>query len=165
MKTVKRVLALLLVVSILFTGLGWHKEAAADTTPVNNVETLGSTEVGEAHGELSYLGEWAYWVENGTATIAGYASQSETSLKIPEKLGGFPVTGIGQRAFSANTALKYVQFHTNVTSIADDAFEGLSGVTIAAYHGSYALIYASEKGMIAKDRPARRSGGQLFQSK
>ena len=150
MKQVKRVFALMLALLMLFTGADWTfglgQRAYAD-----NVETRGSTDLEDTPEELLTLGEWVYWVEDGTATIAGYNGLSETSLKIPEKLGGYPVTGIGQRVFSANTALRNVQFHTNVTRIAEDAFEGLSGVTLSAYHGAFALRYAAQNGLGANN--------------
>lgn len=145
MKQIKRGFAILLIFVLLFTGvvepLGLTARATAD-----NVPTLGTNIVNETPREILYLGEWVYWVEDGVATIAGYQNIGEVSLSIPAKLDGYPVTGIGHKAFVQNKSLNSIQIHTNVTRIADDAFDGLNGITICAYHGAYALLYADDLG-------------------
>ena len=140
-KRLTRILSLVLTLVLAVT--------AFDITPIGAAEakaegTRGGNDVPAAE-ELLSLGEWRYWVDGGLAYIAGYANPDETSLNIPHSLGGYPVAGVGHEAFSQNTGLKRVFMHTNVTRIADDAFSGLSGVTISAYHGAYALDYASAR--------------------
>ena len=146
MKQFRRVFSLLTAILLLFTGLvepiGITKSAKAET-----VSSQGTTNVEGAPDELLQFGEWIYWVTDGTATVAGYAGLAETSLTIPAKLDGYPVTGIGAEAFAANTALETVQVHTNVTRIADNAFVGREDLTIRGYHGAYALRYAGQKGL------------------
>lgn len=136
----KRIVSIMMALVLLATGvdLSFLTVASAEGT-------AGSMSVSETPDEILSMGEWLYWVEDGQAIVAGYTNLSETSLTVPYHLGGYPVTGIGHRAFSANTSLSRIQMHTNVTSIADDAFAGLSDVTVAAYHGAYALEYAENK--------------------
>jgi hypothetical protein len=43
--------------------------------------------------------------------------------------------------------LKSIFIHGNVCEIACDAFDGLPGLTIEAYHGSAAFDYAASKGL------------------
>ena len=152
MKQIKRVFSMLLILVLLFTGavepLGLTVMAAAE-----NVPTLGTTDIGNTPEELLSLGEWVYWIEDGMATIAGYADKSVTTLQLPARLGGYPVVGIGRNAFQDNTALSIIQIPTNVTHIADNAFEGLNGLTISAYHGAYALRYARQKHFIENEIP------------
>ena len=145
MKHVKRVFALFLVMVLLFTGIDWVTCSGAKAY-ADNIPTQGSTDVGETPEELLNLGEWLYYVENGQATVAGYQDKAVSSLQIPAHLGGFPVTGIGRQAFCENTALASIQIPTNVTRIAENAFEGLNSLTVNAYHGAYALVYAANKG-------------------
>ncbi len=149
MKQGKRVFCMLLILVLMFTGLvepmGLIPKAAAD-----NVPTVGTGAVGDVPDELQYLGEWVYYVEDGMATVAGYLDQGVTSLQIPSRLSGYAVTGIAHQAFSANKALANIQIPTNVTRIAEDAFDGLY-LTISAYHGAYALLFAEQKGFGTKD--------------
>ena len=147
MKVAKRCFSLFLVLVMMFSYVG---ELAGVTTVAHAEEaitSLGTKEVSQTPEELMRFGEWYYWFEDdGSATVAGYANTSESGIEIPARLGGHPVTGIGHRAFSNMTGLKEVQIPTNITHIADDAFKGLSKLTVRAYHGAYALYYAEEAG-------------------
>ena len=114
--------------------------------------TAGDSSVSNTPDDLLSMGEWQYWVEDGVAIVAGYTNPNEASLTIPYQLGGYPVAGIGHHAFSINKGLKGIFIHTNVTSIADDAFESVETVEISAYNGAYALNFAASKGMIANNK-------------
>ncbi len=144
MKLVQRSIAMLLVVVLAFSLVDWTMGNSA-TAYADNTPTWGSTSVGETPDELLTMGEWQYWVEDGQAIVAGYLDEGVTNLQIPARLGGYPVTGIGEKAFSENTSLNFIQIPTNVTRIADNAFKGLADLTISAYHGAYALLYAGQK--------------------
>lgn len=145
MKLVKRIIALLLGMMILFTGFDWT--VGRETTAVaENSPSQLPVPVDEKPDELLNMGEWIYWVKDGQAVVAGYEDKGVTSLNIPAHLGGYPVTGVAREAFSTNTALKSIQIPTNVTNIADSAFAGLTGLSIKAYHGAYALEYAARAG-------------------
>ena len=145
MKQLKRILALLVGLTLLFTGVDWTADrgatAYAEGMPTQNPETID-----ENPDELLHMGEWIYWVKDGQAVVAGYEDKGVTTLSIPAHLGGYPVTGIGREAFSTNTVLQSIQIPTNVTRIADNAFSGLMGLSIKAYNGAYALKYASRMG-------------------
>lgn len=145
MKKLKRVFSFVMAFVMLLSGL--NLAMILPVAAVDNNPTLGSTDVIERTGKLLTFGEWEYYVENGRAIVAGYKNEEENNLTIPFSLGGYPVSGIGRNAFSSNSFLTEIRIHTNVTSIASNAFEGLQGVTIGAYHGSYALKYASAKKM------------------
>lgn len=142
MKQIKRVFSMLLILVLLFTEVDWPGSLGL-TAYADNVPTQGSTSVAETPDELLTMGEWRYWVEDGQAIVAGYEDSKVTSLQIPAHLGGYPVTGIGKKAFSANTELRSIQIPTNVTKIADDAFAGLKAVMVRAYHGAYAHLFAT----------------------
>ena len=57
------------------------------------------------------------------------------------------VTSIGSRAFANCTNLWFVKIPSMNIAIADNAFEGCSGLVFAAYEGSTAIQYANEHGI------------------
>ena len=67
-------------------------------------------------------GEWEYTVENNEATITRYTG-TELSIIIPETLGGYTVTAIGEAAFASNFHLQDVIIPDCVVTVGDHAFE------------------------------------------
>ena len=55
------------------------------------------------------------------------------------------VNRIGSKAFASDGALSEIYIPASVTSIASDAFEGVSGLTVFGVPDSYAELYAIEK--------------------
>jgi hypothetical protein len=72
-----------------------------------------------------------YTVTSGSATVTGCTTTCSGTLVIPGSLGGYPVTRIGETAFSYD-ALTTVTIPNSVTSIGDAAFyhDSLTTVTI-----------------------------------
>ncbi|MBR2719088.1 MAG: Ig-like domain-containing protein [Clostridia bacterium] len=149
MKKFKRFFSLTLALILLFTGV--EVPISPSAAMAEGVPSAGTTSVPVTPENLLSAGEWLYWIEDGVAYIAGYTNTSESTLKIPGGLGGYPVVGIGQKAFQANKSLTSIQMHTNVTHIADDAFEGIGSLKIKAYNGSYALNYASKHNYVSEN--------------
>ena len=145
MKLWKRILSAVLLFAVGMVGFEFPEiqgqSALAEYVP------YGSTNVPETPGSLRTSGEWLYWLDGEYAIIAGYANESERTLKIPAHLSGHSVIGIGHQAFANNAALRSVQMHNNITRIAEDAFEKKTNVTIKAYNGSFALWYAGKMGL------------------
>lgn len=135
-----RILSVMMTLVLFMTGLNLPITGLAHAE-----SSIGSTNVSDTPSELLSMGEWQYWVEDGIAIVAGYTNYDESSLIIPYQFGGYPVAGIGHGAFSLNAGLRSLTIHTNISMIADDAFTNDEGVTISAYHGSYALQYANNK--------------------
>ncbi len=78
-------------------------------------------------------GSYTYEVSNGKATITGYTG-SGGAVTIPSKLGGYPVTAIGEHAFDSSPLMSVV-IPSSVTTIARGAFSNcfyLSSVTISS---------------------------------
>ena len=73
--------------------------------------------------------------DNTTVTVAGYSSGNKPTgdLNIPESVTysaiSYPVTSIGEGAFSYCSGLTSVTIPNSVTSIGDGAFGGCSGLT------------------------------------
>ncbi|MBQ6832356.1 MAG: leucine-rich repeat domain-containing protein [Oscillospiraceae bacterium] len=78
-------------------------------------------------------GKLTYTVSDGKATITDCDTSVSGKFTIPSKLGGYPVTAIGDYAFTDCSRLISVQIPTGVTSIGKSAFswcQRLSKVTI-----------------------------------
>ena len=68
-------------------------------------------------------------MDNGTAQITKCYETAE-DITIPQEIDGYSVTGIGDRVFSDCTGLSSVKIPDTVEFIDDDAFLGVSDITI-----------------------------------
>lgn len=147
MKTIRRMIALLLTLALLLMDFGirgFQKEAKAETSAPTGI--IGTNDVGTQPDELLQSGEWLYYLDGEEAIIAGYSNNEET-LSIPFRLDKHRVTGIANDAFTNNYLLKTIQIHSLVSRIGDKAFEYGQNISISAYNGSYALQYAEKHGI------------------
>ena len=94
-------------------------------------------------GDECTSGEWRYALRetDGYAVITGYDGD-ETCLTVPMQLDGADVVGLAPRAL-AGRQLKSIALHSNILTIAADAFGGETP-EILAPNGSYALYYAQK---------------------
>ena len=67
-------------------------------------------------------GYYIYSVSNGKAEITDVTTSISGSVTIPSTLGGYPVTSIGDDAFSWSDSLTSVTIPDSVTSIGSYAF-------------------------------------------
>lgn len=68
-------------------------------------------------------GDWVYTIDrNGFAVLSGYVGE-ETSLVLPEKLGEYQITIVGNKAFQGNTTIKEIEIPDCYTTIGHRAFE------------------------------------------
>ena len=75
--------------------------------------------------------DYTYSVSNGEATITGFSGSGD--ITIPSEIDGYPVTGIGERAFHHNLSLTSVVIPDSVKTIADFSFmscHSLESVTL-----------------------------------
>ena len=92
-----------------------------------------SSQVQADAGEYLNEGDYTYTVTDGKARITMYNTNVEGDVTIPSTLGGFPVIGIGSRAFAYCAFLTGINIPQGVTGISDWAFyfcTDLTGITI-----------------------------------
>lgn len=141
----KRFLALVLTAIIAFTGNG-NVYAAELPETEHTVESTGETSEEQVEGDYSYT------VNNGCATITAY-NGTEENVVTPMTLGGYPVTEIGEYAFSERI-FKEITLSEGITVIGDCAFwknESVKKISLPStvqQIGYYALINTAELNMI-----------------
>ena len=74
-------------------------------------------------------GNFTYTVSDGGAIITGFGSSYEGDVVIPDTLGGYAVTEIGDNAFYEHTGITSITIPEGVTSIGDYAFSWCTGLT------------------------------------
>lgn len=79
---------------------------------------------------------YSYMVTNGEVTIYNASPSLCDELIIPEKINGYPVTKIGQFAFSNCQSLTSIQLPSSLTSIGSYAFQGCSSLVSVTFPDS-----------------------------
>ncbi|HHU84676.1 MAG TPA: leucine-rich repeat protein [Clostridiales bacterium] len=108
----KKLLSILIVLSLLITAMPFSIIATA--------EDLFGTQTEE---------NWGYEVVKRKAVINYYDAEIDGKLEIPSTLGGYPVTEIGESAFSDCTGLTEITIPDSVKTIGESAFYGCTGLT------------------------------------
>ena len=85
--------------------------------------------------------QYTYTTNNNTITITGYACAGGAGdVTIPNSLGGYPVTSIGQYTFEGCSSITNVTIPDSVTSIGVQAFFGCHGLTSVTIPNSVVSI-------------------------
>ncbi len=74
-------------------------------------------------------GYFTYTVSNGEATITDVDTAISGDVIIPSTLGGYPVTSLGDSAFSDCAAITNITIPDSIKSIGTRAFYGCTGIT------------------------------------
>ena len=117
--------------AVLEAILEQSEETEATSAPEETIQQIIPEALPEPEPEIILMdteGDYTYTVSSeNTATITGY-SGTDTELVIPDTLGGYPVTGIGDGAFAGNTKLKMLALPDSVASIGNWAFENCTSL-------------------------------------
>lgn len=123
---------------------------SAVTFPTTPLPIPSSVTLPDFNLDLTLTADYEYSVSGGKATITKYVG-SGGNIVIPSKLGGFPVTAIGQISFCFKSSILSVVFPEGLTEIGMSAFDGCTKMTsvtfpstltkigLSAFEGSYAL--------------------------
>lgn len=86
------------------------------------------------------MSEYKYTIDKstGSATISKYLGD-DAIVWIPEKIGGYTVTGIGSKCFEKQS-LKGVVIPEAVTTIGNNAFQGCKNLTSVTFKGAPSTI-------------------------
>ncbi|MEI6578470.1 MAG: leucine-rich repeat domain-containing protein, partial [Eubacteriales bacterium] len=85
------------------------------------------SETGSISVENISIGDYTYSVANSLATVKRYIGAGGV-VTIPSTLGGYPVTGIGETAFSGNVGITGVTIPDSVLNIGVAAFNNCTGL-------------------------------------
>ena len=121
---------------------------------------------------------WNYTVSDGNATIynggsAAIPTSTTGAITIPSSLGGYPVTSIGEGAFSGCSGLTNVTISSSVTIIGYGAFSvcsGLASVTIpdgvtSIEERAFAGCSGLKSFLVAEGNPSYKSVSGLLLTK
>ena len=93
-------------------------------------------------------------------TITKYTGE-ESTMVIPETIGGWPVTKIGEAAFQDNTTITSVTIPDSVTEIGANAFAGCTNLTSVNYIGDWSKLTIQSGNPAVEDA----ANAQLFDFK
>ncbi len=130
-KTLRRLSAVLLAVIMMLSAIPFVSASVIEDSATNPIYVT-------ADEALEFL---TYSVADGEATITGYTtppyysvSSDYVTLEIPETVGGYPVTAIGDSAFYDLTVDKMI-LPASVTEIGNNAFEKAGTLDILVASG------------------------------
>lgn len=138
MKTAKKVLALILLCTVILSAL-----CACGDSGKYDGKSLEDSEFIKSESNDDY----EYDVYKDYTIITAYIGENKR-VNIPSRLGGKSVKGIGENAIgSSMLAIEVVDIPKNVVYIAPSAFSGCTTVTVYTVASSNP-VYKSEKGVI-----------------
>ena len=153
-RTLKVVLSLILAVACLATGLVPDVFGAAlvQSMQAHAEADKAADDAQPVTGELT-SGGWRYRVcADGYIELLGYTDASATTLTLPAALEGAWVVRIAENGFAENAALSDVTIPAQISEIPDSAFSHNASLTIHAYNGTAALLFANKRGFVQDNR-------------
>ena len=105
------------------------------------IEPVGNEPLINAEREYATVNNengFTYLLYGGEAIITDVDETMSGEVEIPETLGGHPVTGIGDGAFSDCNSITKLTIPDSITDIGDNAFDGCDGFTDVYYEGTEA---------------------------
>ncbi len=115
---------------------------------------------------VDYNKDFKYQINGEEVTILECYNQNSEKITIPEKIEGYPVTRIGEKAFGGCSKLKNITISSAITDIGENAFTNTENLTIYGYEGSTAQDYAKENNikfqLVNSEKPSVKSYTVIF---
>ncbi|MBR2381710.1 MAG: leucine-rich repeat protein [Clostridia bacterium] len=111
-----------------YTFDGWYSDAALTTAYVVGSTLSENVTVYASWKEENKPIDFTYTSSSSAVTITEYKG-TDTTVKIPEYIGGLPVTTIGSSAFSGCSTITSIDIPGTVTTINSSAFKDCSAIT------------------------------------
>ncbi len=109
-----------LLIAHVLAFISCEEEILLETVETNSCQDIGDEELQKPIYESNGL---RYMVEGPSASVVGTMQLSDDGeVTIPDTLGGYPVTAIGDRAFANDSTIISVTLPDSVTSIGEGAF-------------------------------------------
>ncbi|MDE6537639.1 MAG: leucine-rich repeat protein [Muribaculaceae bacterium] len=101
------------------------------SVPFNSIESYQDHEVWKNFYNIDHIEFLNYTFDevNHTYTVIGFLGKKETNLIIPAQKNGYPVTGIGEYAFSDCTEIQSITFPNTLQNIDKGAFQNCESIT------------------------------------
>jgi len=127
----KRILTLSIVLSLLISVFTACDVLVVPETPTDSVNPSDPAESDSGVTDDMACSEGLAYASNGdgTCTVVGIGSCTDTDVVIPKTYNGENVTGIGDRAFQYCTGLTSIVIPNSVTSIGESVFVNCTGLT------------------------------------
>ena len=103
-----------------------------------------------ADDEYTY-GDYKYTVDDGNVTITEYTGSGE-DIKIPSKIDGKSVTGIGEWAFIGCRFLTSITFPESIRDISEFTFNGCSSLKAFKFDGNNSYYCSVDGVLFTKDK-------------
>ena len=79
--------------------------------------------------ELTYEGDWGYYIlDEWTTVIGAYEGTEEAEVTVPSTLGGTSVTQLGENLFKDHTEITNITLPETLNTIANNAFDNCAGL-------------------------------------
>ncbi len=106
-------------------------DAAVDSAPVEIKQPMHISSWGDKLASVAVTPEsdFTFDAEPTGVTLLSYQGTA-AEVRIPERVNGVPVTGIGDEAFCDNTALKLLVIPDTVTSFGENILSGCSALEV-----------------------------------
>ncbi len=109
-----------------YTFGGWYFNSDLNASSVI-LGSAGTVNVYAWWTEESKAADFEYKIDGDKAIIVGYKSSSSITI-VPSYIAGYPVTALGENAFSASEAIQHIELPDSVTVIGERAFAGCTNL-------------------------------------
>ena len=151
--------------------VAWYEDAEF-TKPVDIIDTERKRDLVLYAKWISYSDVFTYTQSENGLIVTGYNKALNTTVEIPDNIGGYPVVGISNNFFKNNTNLEHVVMPDSAQSIGDYAFSGCTSLKSISFGanswltdiGEYAFSGCTSLASIEIPSSVQSIGNHAFES-